>query len=101
MIGKFVTAAGQVLFVSLIVGAGLPAVFAIGVRSLAAGTAGSDAAGDPGPATRGNTLATVFGICCFALVIAAVAIGITIIVAAGFGKTVSFDHIIPALVDKK
>lgn len=104
MIGKFVTAAAQVLLVSLIVGAGLPAIFAIGVRSLAAGTAGSgsDAAGPPGgTAARGNRLATVFGICCFVVVIAAVAIGITIIVAAGFGKTVSVEHVIPTLVNKR
>lgn len=107
MIGKFVTAATQVLFVGLIVGAGLPAVFAIGVRSLAAGAAGSgaagsDAAGTPvGGAPRGSKLAPVFGICCFVLVVAAVAIGITIIVASGFGKTVSFEHVIPTLVNKK
>lgn len=109
MIGKFVTAASQVLIVSLIVGAGLPAVFALGVRALATGATGSGSEGtgldatadDRGRASRGDRLATVFGICCFALVVATVAIGITIIVAGGFGKTVSFDNVIPTLVNKR
>jgi hypothetical protein len=105
MIGKFVSAASQVLLVSLIVGAGLPALFAVGVRSLAAGRVGgprADAqsagpgAGQPG----GSRLATMFGIACIAVVLAAVALGITVIVAAGFGKSVSFSGVIPALVSK-
>lgn len=104
MIGMFVTAAAQVLIVSLIVGAGLPAVFALGVRALAGGAGSDRSDGTPGSAgatTRSNTLSTVLGVCCFVLVIAAVAVGITVIVAAGFGKSVSFEHIVPILVDKK
>lgn len=105
MIGMFVSAAAQVFIVSLVVGAGLPALFAIGVRALAAGSGGDRdggpaAPGASGPTARGNPLSTVFGICCFVLVIAAVALGITVIVAAGFGKSVSFEHIFPILIDK-
>ena len=37
---------------------------------------------------------------CFALVVLAVALGLTVIVAAGFGKQVSFEHVYPTLVDK-
>jgi hypothetical protein len=42
----------------------------------------------------------VLGVVCFVLVVAAVAIGITIIVAAGLGKQVSFEHVFPTLVPK-
>jgi hypothetical protein len=42
----------------------------------------------------------VIGILCFAVVLAAVALGIIYIVASGFGKALSFDHIYPTLVDK-
>lgn len=101
MIGKFVTAASQVLFVALIVGAGLPAIFAVGVRALAAGAGPEDAHEHGATASPGNRLSTVFGYCCFAMVLAAVALAITIIVASGFGKTVSFEHLLPVLVDKK
>ncbi len=100
MIGKFVTAATQVLFIGLLVGAGLPAIFAIGVRALAAGAGADRDARTPSTKAPGNRLATVFGVCCFALVIAGVALGITIIVASGFGKTVSFEYVFPLLVDK-
>ena len=42
------------------------------------------------------TLGTV----CFVLAALAVALGITVVVASGFGKTVSFEHVFPTLVDK-
>ncbi len=101
MIEMFLSAGVQVLLVSLIVGAGLPAVFAIGVRTLATGAgAGASEATEPVISSRGKSLATALGICCFVLVVMAVALGITIIVADGFGKTVSFEHIIPLLVDQ-
>jgi hypothetical protein len=84
----------KVLWVGLLLGAGLPLVFALGIRSLAIGTAGQDADVRPRPA--GAALATV----CFAVVLAGVAVGITVIVAAGFGKVVSFEHVYPTLVPK-
>jgi hypothetical protein len=84
----------KVLWVGLLLGAGLPLVFALGVRSLAVGTSGEDAEARPGPV--GAVLATL----CFVLVLAGVAVGITVIVAAGFGKVVSFEHVYPTLVPK-
>ena len=38
---------------------------------------------------------------CFAVVVAGVALGITFIVASGFGKALSFEHIFPTLIDKE
>lgn len=89
--------AWRVLVTSLVLGAGLPAVFALGVRALALqpGAAEGQRRSIPTPVAR--SLAGV----CFAVVLAGVALGITYIVASGFGKTLSFEHIFPTLVTKK
>ncbi len=84
----------KVLWVGLLLGAGLPLVFAAGIRSLAIGTSGDGT--DVRPRPVGAALATL----CFVLVLAGVAVGITVIVAAGFGKVVSFEHVYPTLVPK-
>lgn len=89
--------AWKVLAASLLLGAGLPAVFALGVRFLALGTGGDAEVDGAAPRPVGKLLAGV----CFAAVLLAIALGITIIVAGGFGKSVSFENIIPTLVDKK
>jgi hypothetical protein len=93
--------AWKVLVAGLILGAGLPTLFALGVRSLAYG-AGGDAelheSGVSGP--RPHPLGTVLGWTCFAIVLLGVALGITFIVASGFGKALSFEHIYPTIVDK-
>jgi hypothetical protein len=60
----------RVVVVSLLLGASIPAVFALGVRALA-----TDAA--PRPATR-----TLAGYACFVLVVGAVVLGIYSIVKA-------------------
>ncbi|MFV0461207.1 MAG: hypothetical protein ACK5MT_20840 [Actinomycetales bacterium] len=85
----------HVLWVGLLLGAGLPALFALGIRSLAYGT-------NAGELAHGKThpIGTVLAGICFAAVLIGVTIGITLIVASGFGKTLSFEHIIPVLVDK-
>jgi succinate dehydrogenase/fumarate reductase cytochrome b subunit len=90
-------AAWKVLLVGLVLGAGLPAVFAVGVRSLAWGTGGAaqvDIGEKPHPA--GRAVAAL----CFLIVLAGIALGLTIIIAAGQGKVVSFDHVYPTIVDK-
>lgn len=85
----------KVLWIGVILGAGLPLIFALGVRSLALGTTGATSeAHEPHPA--GKVLAAI----CFLVVLVAVALGITVIVAAGFGKVVSFEHVFPTLVPK-
>jgi hypothetical protein len=92
-----VEGAWKVLLAGLILGAGLPAVFAVGVRSLAWGTGGAaEVAVDARPHPLGRVLAVV----CFLVVLAGIALGLTIIIAAGQGKIVSFDHVYPTIVDK-
>lgn len=96
MLDLFATAIGKVLLVSLLIGAGLPALFAVGVRAMAYG-AGGDAEVDGRP---GHPVGRVIGLACFAIVLAGVVLGITVIVAAGFGKAVSFESVYPTLVSK-
>jgi hypothetical protein len=91
----------RILLVSIILGAGLPTLFAAGIRAMAAGAGGeaeAHAAGDVGPAAR-PALRSV-GYLCFAVVLAVVALGIVFIVATGFGKVLSFEHLYPTIIDK-
>ncbi|PRY14153.1 hypothetical protein [Kineococcus rhizosphaerae] len=86
----------KILLVALVLGAGLPVLFSAGVRAMAFG-AGGDAETSHAP---GNPAGKVLAVVCFAVVIAAVALGITFIVASGFGKALSFEHVYPTIVDK-
>lgn len=88
--------AWKVLVTSLILGAGLPMIFAFGVRSLALGAGGSAEVDH----ARGKPIGNVLAAICFLVVLAGVALGITIVVASGFGKAVSFAHVFPTLVNK-
>lgn len=86
--------AWNVLSVALILGAGVPLVFAMGVRALAIGA-------DPRIDNRPSPLGRILAVVCFGAVVLAVSIGIAIIVAGGMGKKVSFDNVYPVFVDKK
>jgi len=100
-LGFALAGAWKVLLAGVILGAGLPTLFALGIRSLAYG-AGGDAeaheAGTTGPTP--HPIGTLVGYLLFAVVLLGVVLGITFIVASGFGKTLSFEHVIPTLVDK-
>ncbi|WP_066911885.1 hypothetical protein [Millisia brevis] len=87
----------RVLLVSLVLGAGLPALFALGVRSLAFGIGGS---AEADIAARPHPIGRLLAALCFGLVVLFVALGITVVVASGFGKQVSFEHVYPTVVDK-
>ena len=90
-------AAWKVLAVGLLFGAGLPMLFALGVRSMAWGTGGAaEVTVDTQPHPLGRVLAVV----CFGVVVAAIGLGLTMIVATGMGKVVTFDHVYPTLIDK-
>jgi hypothetical protein len=75
----------KVLLVSVLLGAGLPAVFALAIRSLA---------GDRlilGRVVAGTLLLLVaYGVVC----------GLLFIVASGQGKDISFAHVIPTISAK-
>jgi hypothetical protein len=100
-LGFALEGAWKVLLASVILGAGLPTLFALGIRSLAYG-AGGDAevheSGVSGP--KAHPIGTVVGYTLFAIVILGALLGITFIVASGFGKALSFENIFPTIVDK-
>ena len=90
-------AAWQVLAMGLLLGAGLPAVFAVGIRAMAYGAGGAaevDSTAAPHPVGR------VIGWTCFAVVVIGVVLGITYIVASGLGMELSFGHGYPTLEEK-
>lgn len=88
----------KVLTASLAFGAGMPVVYALAMRALAlGGEADSETDATQGSSTVGKLVAGLL----LLVVLAGVAVGITIIVAAGIGKVVSFEHVIPTLIDKK
>ncbi|MCW2847141.1 MAG: hypothetical protein JWR90_1115 [Marmoricola sp.] len=97
MLELFFQAAWKVLVAGLVLGAGIPALFALGVRFSAAGTGG---AAMTVPSSKPNPALKALAAVCFVIAALAVVLGITVVVASGFGKMVSFDHVFPTLVDK-
>jgi hypothetical protein len=101
-LGFALDSAWKILVTCLVLGAGLPVLFALGVRALAWG-AGSEAtvhtSGVSGPGPR-RPAGTLIGYACFTVVALAVLLGITFIVVSGFGKALSFAHVYPTIVSK-
>ena len=74
--------AWQVLAAGLLLGAGLPVLFAVGIRVMATA---------PYPVGR------VVGYACFAVVVLGALLGIAFIVASGFGRELTFEHGFPTV----
>ena len=91
---KSFNAIWQVALGALILGAGLPALFALGMRSLygretlVAAPVSGTGGGEP-QLSRPSTLGRVGAVVCFGFVIAAVVFGIVVIV---FGKQIFGSH---------
>lgn len=97
MFSLFLHDAWKVLLYSLVLGAGLPVLYAVGVRALALGTTvGPDGVS----AGRRRPLGSALAALCFLVVLAGVAVGLTYVVASGQGKMLSFEHVYPTLVPK-
>lgn len=90
---------GQVLLVSLVLGAGLPVLFGLGLRASAWGAGGDAEEHAAGAAPRPHPLGRVLAVLCFALAVAGVVLGITVVVASGLGYEVSLGGG-PLLVEK-
>ena len=99
-LGFALEGAWKVLTIGLLLGAGLPLVFALGIRSLAWGEGGTATGGHGTAVATPNPLGRPLAYLCFALVVLAIALGITVIVSSGLGKMVSFEHVYPTVVDK-
>lgn len=91
--------AWELFKVGLLLGAGLPVLFAVGVRLISGPPDRVTEDGTVLPSSP-NPFGRVLGWVVFAMVLYAVVVGIEIIVGAGMGKIVSFDHLIPTLVPK-
>ena len=100
-LGFALDGAWRVLLAGLALGAGLPILFALGIRSLAwgAGEAAVSQTGVTAPGGR-RPLGIAVGYLLFGIVVLGVLLGLAFIVASGFGYKLSFEHIIPTLVAK-
>lgn len=77
---------GQVLLVGILLGAGLPMIFALGIRALSYGVGGDADIEMHEPHPVGKIVAGL----CFGVVILAVLAGVGAIVASGFGWELGF-----------
>jgi hypothetical protein len=104
-LGFALDGAWQVLLAGLVLGAGLPVLFALGIRSLAWASGGVSTGvtvttGDPTSSGPRRPLGTVLGYALFAVVVVGVLLGLTFIVASGFGYKLDFSHVYPTLIEK-
>jgi hypothetical protein len=84
------TALWEIVVVGLLAGAGLPALFAVGLRALnmpgrgaqAATVSGPDPAAESGHVYGGNAAGLVIAAVCFAIILAAIGWGIYLIVSS-------------------
>ena len=93
-------ALGQIALAAVVLGAGLPALFALGIRASAWGRGGgAEVAADGGehpPHPLGRALSTAV----FAVVMLVALLGVGFVVASGYGKALSFEHVYPTVVDR-
>jgi hypothetical protein len=88
----------QVGLVALVLGAGLPVLFALGIRSLAWGAGGKAEDSNARPNPIGKVLAAVI----FLVVAYAIVSGIVYVIATGKGANydITFKHFFPEIYQK-
>ena len=88
----------KILIASVILGAGLPILFATGVRSLAWGTAGAEV-GDVAQPRRSNPIGIALAVVLFAVVAYVIYAGLIYVIATGQGSSydIGFHHLIPVV----
>ncbi len=72
----------RIIVVGLLAGAGLPALFAVGIRALATGSAAAAAGTEEDRVIGGSRVGMTIAGLCFAVVLAAIGYGIYLIVNA-------------------
>lgn len=90
----------RVLLVGMLLGAGLPTMFAFGIRALAWGAGGEAGVHAEDVVLKPHPMGRVIAYTLFALVILAVLLGIAYIVVHGFGWTMTFNGIWPVVTPK-
>lgn len=93
-------AAWRILLVGIVLGAGLPALFAIGVRAMAWGTGGDAAIHDDDLMPKPHPVGRVFGVVIFGFVVLVVLLGIGYIVAHGLGYDLGFHGPLPVFTPR-
>ncbi|HOF64471.1 MAG TPA: hypothetical protein PLL54_09220 [Dermatophilaceae bacterium] len=97
MIPLALEGAWKVLAAGLVLGAGLPLLYAFAVKGMAMANGAGAILGETTKKPAGKVLMWV----CLLVILLAASYGISFIIATGIGKTVTFDHVIPWFVDKK
>ncbi|MCC6497307.1 MAG: hypothetical protein IT193_13725 [Propionibacteriaceae bacterium] len=90
----------KVLLAGLVLGAGLPAMFAFGVRALAWGTGGDAEIHETGVLLKPHPLGRAVAYTMFGLVLVSVLLGIGYIVAHGLGMVITFNGLLPVFTPK-
>ena len=90
----------RVLLVGLVLGAGLPTMFAFGIRALAWGSGGDAEVHADGVVLKPHPLGRVVAYTMFALVIVSVLLGLGYIIAHGLGWTLTFNGLLPVFTPK-
>ncbi len=97
MIPLAIEGAWKVLAAGLVLGAGLPILYAVAVRGMALAQGAGAVVGRQAKKPIGRVVA----ILCLLVIVLAAAYAISFIVATGLGKQVTFEHVVPWFVDKK
>lgn len=87
----------RVLLAGVLLGAGLPSIFALGLRNLAWG------AGAPGPdgtPTTRNPLGVAIAVLLFTIVGLSILLGLGYILAHGLGYSITFSGVLPTITKK-
>lgn len=90
----------RILLVGLVLGAGLPALFAFGIRALAWGTGGDAKPHEEGVRVPAHLAGRVVAYTMFAIVVLSVLAGVGYIIAHGMGVTVTFNGMLPVFTPK-
>ncbi|SOC57047.1 hypothetical protein SAMN05421879_11070 [Ornithinimicrobium cerasi] len=93
LLGHALQGAAQVLLVGLLLGAGLPAIFALGIRALAWAEGRDAEVSHAEPQPLGRVLAYL----CFALAGIGVLLGLAVIVSGGVGMELVMDGLVPTI----
>lgn len=93
-------AAWRILAIGVILGAGLPALFAFGIRAMAWGTGGEAEVHDAGALPAPHPVGRVIGIAIFSFVVLVVLLGIGYIIAHGLGYNLTFSGGLPVFVPR-
>lgn len=86
--------AWKVLLTSIVLGAGVPALFAFGVRGWASSI------GELNDDSTRHASGKVIAVVSFLVVALVIALGLSIIISTGLGYKVSFENVFPTFVKK-